>query len=242
MGDQFTFLFIFSGIVIGIYDLFEMKADSMLHCNIFGSMDCTNLKLVGFTMSPPPAPTEPPQTPAASNKHYVILDYFPQAGMSFFFTFVIQGAALDQISMESNEPIHMDTMSPGCCATLPNGRCLAGTTDGTLLVWDVTTQKVLGSLYDRAMLEAVRDGKLIMQNPHVSGRPAHDGAITAVCVRTSGGSDTVAVSGGEMGRVKVWNLNTHQLMCSINAHKAAVSLKQFTIEMDYLIVCDPIRC
>ena len=125
-----------------------MKCISSLHCSIYGSMDCTNLRLLGFTTAPDsgdPADLESLSgdmkgAPSATKsdvppRQYAVLDYFPGEGTSFFFTFVIQGPDLKDISMDHHEPIHLDTLSPQCTAVLPGNLCVSGTKEGTLVLW-----------------------------------------------------------------------------------------------------------
>ena len=71
-----------------------------------------------------------------TDEFYADLDYFPQSGVSYFFTFSI-GGRFDSLSMERNDPMHLDTVGPECCVLLPRGgACICGTTAGTLIQWD----------------------------------------------------------------------------------------------------------
>ena len=66
-----------AGIMVGLYDLFEMKTISYMHCNIYGHMDCTNMSLLGETN----IPIEDEYGPKGA-EHFFVLDYFPKVGFS----------------------------------------------------------------------------------------------------------------------------------------------------------------
>ena len=48
------YLTYFSGIELSVFDLFEMKRVSSIHCNISGGMNATNLRLLGACQQLPP--------------------------------------------------------------------------------------------------------------------------------------------------------------------------------------------
>jgi len=66
---------------------------------------------------------------------HAVVDYFPAPGVSYFFSFSI-GGRFDSLSMERNDPMHMDTAGPECCVVLPlDGACICGTTTGAVIQW-----------------------------------------------------------------------------------------------------------
>ena len=211
------------GIIVAIYDLFEMKCLASLQCNIYSSMDSTNLRLLGFTsvlevddmelesinendvsLADVAQPT--------SNKLYAVLDYFPSDGLSFFFTFVIHGDGMKDISMDHHEPIHLDTISPDCNIVMPNNICISGTKDGSLVVWNVASQMVITNFCDVSHDRFLRS-RQTASNLHV-------GPVTCLTATQDG---MYIVSGGVDGKVKIWNLNNKTLVHTFSKHTERVS-------------------
>ena len=229
-----------AGLLLGIYDLFELKRVSVLHCNILGSMNTSNLSLLGFTLytqaesavistiAEAQATTNNKQMEAIATKMqrlYAVLDYYPQPGMSFFFTFVVEGSRLEKICMDHHEPIHLDTLSPKCSMVIREGCCLTGCVDGSLIAWDVATQNIIAHVYDHSLTKAVREGR-ITSTHCMSLKPAHEGPVTCVAMSTDA---RVLVSGGVDEKVKVWLLGSRQLMHVLAGHSDQVSDNNTTI-------------
>ena len=233
--------------VFSIYDLFEMKCVNTLHCNMFGDMNASNLQFIGLSRHfPKKTKKKDPSvsregTADPSNKSetgvegemskssteimdtnlYAVLDYFPEAGVSFFFTIVIGGEKLQEISMEATDPIELDSFSPGCCILLKDGHCITGTMSGELVVWNVATQKTVTSFCDREMVGPTpRDGASDNRGGRGSVRAAHSSSVTAVVVSED---MTLVLSGGADGLVKVWNM-TRRLLHTLEGHSATVSI------------------
>jgi hypothetical protein len=168
---------LFAGIVVAIHSLVQTQTVAFMQCNIYGRMDASNLRLLGFSRKPPRRPQGVAQSssnrtfiPSATKRIaagglpnasrptpskdkdragarwsssatvdglYVVLDYCPHPGTSYFFTFSI-GGGLNALSMERTDPMQIDTAGPECCALLPvGGACVCGTTSGTLMQWNV---------------------------------------------------------------------------------------------------------
>ena len=230
-GDELTCLltcinleicFLNSGIIVAIYDLFEIKCLASLQCNIYSSMDSTNLCLLGFTSTPELRDMELESMtdndtslaelpPTNSSKLFAILDYFPGNGLSYFFTFVIHGDDLKDISMDHHEPIHLDTISPKCNVVMPNNVCVSGTKDGSLVVWNVASQTIITNFCDTTQDHYLRS-RHMASNVHV-------GPVTCV---TSSQDGTFIVSGGADGKVKVWNLHNKTLVHTFSRHSDQV--------------------
>ena len=197
-------------------------------------MDSSSLKLLGFSKPAPKlsAETDPAQKGSSDQESkprseaegeesvlYALLDYYPSADVSYFFTFVISGMERDKISMDHHQPMHLDTQSPGCTVLLrDDALCMTGTVDGSLVLWDVTTQKMKSSFYDREMVKAIAKGQL--QCANASGKPAHSGAVTCMALSADG---TMLATGGADGCVKLWDPAGRRLLASLAAHKTMVS-------------------
>lgn len=99
--------------MLGIYDLFEMKAITSLHCNIYGEMNATNLELVGVTTLKRSRPTDVANEDDTDLEtvHYAVVNFSPSEDLSYFFTFVING---DEVSMDHTDPVHINTYSTDC--------------------------------------------------------------------------------------------------------------------------------
>ena len=234
---------------MGIYDLFEMKCTSVLHCNIYGSMNTSNLSLLGFTsytqaesavistIAEAQATTHNKQMEAIATKMqrlYGILDYYPQKGMSFFFTFVVEGGHLEKICMDHHEPIHLDTQSPRCSVVVREGCCISGCVDGSLIAWDVATQNIIAHVYDRTLAKAVREGR-VTSTHRLSHKPAHEGPITCLAMSRDA---RLLVSGGVDDKVKVWLLGDRQLMHVLAGHTDQVgTFKAVNITVIWEYLC-----
>lgn len=212
------------GIVLGIYDLTKMNSLSNLVCNINGTMDARNLRIVGFSSRSPQTVTMATLADKANRKSakslFLVLNYFPKVNMSFFFTFTICGDAADEISMDSHDPLHVDTTSPECSAVGPNEVCVTGSTRGQLLRWNVRTQVVDGDFVDRSTKKRKKE------DSKEGGRFAHEGPVTCVAVDFKKG---VVVSGGRDHKVKVWNLSSRELMTTFAGHQESVSFSVIVI-------------
>ena len=220
----------FVGIIVAIYDLFEMKCLASLQCNIYSSMDSTNLRLLGFTSETESNDMELESVSdndmasegvpsATNNKLYAVLDYFPSDSLSFFFTFVVHGEGMKDISMDHHEPIHLDTVSPKCNIVMPGNVCVSGMKDGSLVMWNVASQKVITNFCDDSRGRFLRSRQLA-SNVHV-------GPVTCLAPAQD---DTHIVSGGADGKVKLWNLNNKTLIHTFSKHTEQVirTLRQFT--------------
>ena len=224
-----------TGIVLGLYDLYDPRKLASLPCNIYGAMDSTNMRLLGCCVGTDefvldgahmpvvpegsPVPTQgPASTPSGEEdeeKVYAVLDYFPENDVSYFFTFVI---GTESICMERHVPLHMDTRCPQCTVVVPGVRGVSGAVDGSLVEWDVRAHTVLANLADPSLERAAREGGL--RHPSSMGRPAHDGPIT--CVRLA--ADKVhLVTGGVDMTIKVWHLRQHTLLKVLAGHADMVS-------------------
>jgi hypothetical protein len=172
-----------AGIMLLIYDLFEMANISSLHCSIYGDMNAQNLVLKGFTryeiaesavlssMSKSKGAKGSAKSQKAITERlsrlYAVLDYCPQPGASFFFTFIVEGDDRDHISMERHEPLQLDTLNADCTHLLREGSVISGCMDGTLQIWDVATQSIVAQIYDTKQFKGRR-----------KHRPAHNGPVT----------------------------------------------------------------
>lgn len=225
------------GIVLGIYDLTKMKSLSNLICNIYGTMDARNLRIVGFSSRSSQTETMATDADKANrssttnatasdirNKKsgaknlFLVLNYFPKVDMSFFFTFTICGDKVDEISMDSHDPLHVDTANPDCSAVGPNEVCVTGSIGGQLLCWNVRTQVIEGEFFDQSTKKQKKES--------TTGRVAHDGPVTCVAVDFKKG---VVVSGGRDRKVKVWNLSNRELVTTFAGHQESVSFRRLTV-------------
>ena len=189
-----------------------MKSVTTLHCSVYGEMNRTNLRLIGFSAMSP-RETSDTHKDIADKRMFAVLDFFPVTDVSYFFTFIIGGATNDEISMSVNEPVHLDAVSPQCSVVVGNGCCVTGCVDGSVVVWDVLTQEVVGNLYDVATTGNVG------RRRSVSCRRAHSGAITcAAC----GADGNVLATGGEDARVKLWDLEKRVLLLVLVGHTQKV--------------------
>ena len=213
--------------VFTIVDLFELKCTTTLHCSIFGSMDSTNLhfigakKFIGYKPTRRPVHTSTTSSQLAS-KHdleqgdaiIVVLDFFPDDKTSYFFSIRLSGENFEEINMDYNEPIHVDSCSPQCSLMLDGARCVTGQVNGAILLWDSATQKRLDNLYDRQLYQTSK-------SQGTKGRPAHAGCVTSLSINTTG---NLLLSGGSDGFVKVWNLATKTLVQAVQPHNSSVSI------------------
>ncbi len=111
--------------MLGVFDLFDMKTISSLHCNIHGEMNCTNLQLLGVTtVKRPITQQSDASTQEMSDIHYAILDYFPSENVSYFFTFIISSDKEPRISMDHNDPMYINTNSPKCTKGMQRARAI----------------------------------------------------------------------------------------------------------------------
>ena len=235
-----------------------MTCINSLHCNIYGNMDSSNLRFLGFTTKTHTLPPDhllslpgdatmveieatdlPPnrlhdkqrQAEAKArqredndndNKLYTVLDFYPNRGQSYFFTFVVSGKELDKISMDLYEPIQMDSLSPNCVALLSsssvNGRCVTGTVDGAIVEWDVTNQEVVGYYSDRNI--GSRTERRPSKRRGSTVRLAHEGSIS--CLSVADNEDLMA-SGGLEGVVKIWSISKRKLLRAVTLHTSMVS-------------------
>ena len=202
-----------------IVDLFEMKCTTTLHCSIHGSMDCSNLRFIGARTHSSYKPTKRPVhtsttasglAPASDEEPHdaviVVLDYFPDPVTSYFFTIRLSGSKLDDINMDYSEPLHINSVSPLCSVFLAEGRCVTGQTNGALLLWDGATQRRLDNYYDRQLYSD-------MKTRGRTGRPAHAGSVTSLALCND---DTVLVSGGSDGWIKLWHISKKLLLRAIS--------------------------
>ncbi len=207
----------FVGVILGLYDLYEMKYLNKLHCNIYGHMDWTNMRLLGVTTvtqsNNQQSGTEHPQL----IRSFFLMDFFPDEDTSFFFTFEVEDKIDSKIGMDHHEPMHIDTDSPGCTVVMAEGQALTGCVDGSLIFWSMVDQKITGNLYDPTMCRLMLAGK--MNNISLSGRPAHDGKVTCLKVSTDA---RFAVTGGVDKKVKVWTLKDNGLLHILLGHSAQV--------------------
>lgn len=166
--------FCVAGIVVSIHALEPTQTLAFMHCNIHGSMDARNLRLLGFskkhhakqsshrgrsaggkTFIPsatkrialgglPAAPRSNVKSkpggggmPSSDGGLHVVLGYFPEPNVSYFFTWSIDDK-LNSLSMEHSDPMHIDTANPECCIVLLlGGGCVCGTTSGKLVKWSI---------------------------------------------------------------------------------------------------------
>jgi len=83
-----------------------------------------------------PTATTEASVSGISDRLFFLLGFFPAPGSSYFFTF--SADASDSLSMEHNDPMHIDTQDPNCSAVLPQGAvAFCGTTAGTLIRWNI---------------------------------------------------------------------------------------------------------
>ena len=108
-----TGTFVLTGLMLGVFDLFEMKPVASLHCNIYGEMNASNLKLLGISTTKRPRPTDVANNDDTDLEtlHHAVLDYHPNENTSYFFTFITSG---DQLSMHHTDPVYINTHSPDC--------------------------------------------------------------------------------------------------------------------------------
>ena len=151
-----------------MFDLFEMKMLTSLHCNVYGQMDSSTLRFLGCPNEPLPPPTGEEDEPEHVPVTHVVMDYFPRKDTSYFFCFSVHGTTEPKIKMAVHEPLHVDTVSPACTALLPDGRAISGTVDGSLVVWDVPTLSLHGNLIDKVSTTLPSCDKMIGQ--HLSTR------------------------------------------------------------------------
>lgn len=214
-----------------------MKALSNLICNIYGTMDARNLRIVGFSSRSPQTETMATDADKANrsstidaiasdskNKKsgaknlFLVLNYFPKVDMSFFFTFMICGDKMDEISMDSHDPIHVDTANPDCSAVGPNEVCVTGSTGGQLLRWNIRTQVIEGYFFNQSTKKQKKESTV--------SRVAHEGAVTCVVVDFKKG---VVVSGGRDRKVNVWNLSNCELVTTLAGHQESVSFLRLSV-------------
>ena len=189
-----------------------MKSVTTLHCSVYGEMNRTNLRLIGFSATSPRVPSDV-DSDVTDKRMFAVLDFFPATDVSYFFTFIIGGATNDEISMSVNEPVHLDTVSPRCSVVIANGCCVTGCVDGSIVVWDVLTQDIVANLYDVATTGNVG------RRRSVSCRHAHSGAVTCVALGADG---NVLATGGEDARVKLWDIEKCALLIVLVGHTQKV--------------------
>ena len=225
----------FSGIIVAMFDLFEMKCLASLHCNIYGNMDCTNLRLLGFTTAPQSedldveslhsngrSSTEFTLNGAHQERQYAVLDYFPAPGMSFFFTFVIHGREMKDISMDHHEPIHLDTLSPKCTMVMPKNVCISGTMNGSLILWNAASQMIVTDFCD-APQDRSRKRRREANRVEI-----HDGPVTCLAAAPD---NVHVVSGGTDGKVKMWNVSNKTLVHTFTRHTKQVIISNNIIHI-----------
>ena len=219
-------LFLFStGIVVAVYDLFEMKQVTSLNCDISGNMDSSNLKLLGFARVRESMKNETENSmdildnedesseTGAPVRLCAILNYHPVEYKSYFFTFYVDGHARDQINMEQHEPLHLDSLSPSCTTLLSDGRCVTGTCDGMLVSWYVQTKDFLTYFYDRKVHKTTN-----LQN--VTGKAAHLSTISCVSASSDG---NLLISGDTGGHIKLWDVGKRSAENTFSFHTMKVS-------------------
>jgi len=168
----------FTGLVIAIYHLTQLHTLTTFHCHISGDMDARNLYIVGFSRSrtnrsvstggkiPPSLRTAALRHPGgraslpgrrtidasasnsstSSDRLYFLLGFFPSLDTSYFFAFSVDGS--DSLSMERNDPMHIDTQDHNCSAVLPRGAvAYCGTTTGALIRWNIRWLLFIESAY-----------------------------------------------------------------------------------------------
>ena len=211
--------------VFTIVDLFELKCTTALHCSIFGSMDCTNLRFIGAKKFIGYKPTKRPVHTSTTSSQLadktdleqrdaiiVVLDFFPDVRTSYFFSIRLSGDNFDEINMDYSEPIHVDSCSPGCSLMLDGARCVTGQVNGSILLWDSATQKRIDNFYDRDLYKASK-------SQGSKGRPAHAGSVTSLTISAD---SSLLLSGGSDGYVKLWHLATKTLIKTVQAHSSSV--------------------
>ena len=193
-----------------------MKCITTLHCSVYGEMNSTNLKLIGFSaMSPKDRPDTDTSSDAGDKHLFAVLDFFPATDTSYFFTFIVGGKTNDEISMSVNEPIHLDTVSPKCSVVIGDGCCVTGSVDGSVIIWDVLTQDVVGNLYD------VSTTGIAGKRRSMSSRHAHSSAVTCLALGSDG---NVMATGGEDAKVKLWDLEKRLLLHVLVGHTQKVRI------------------
>jgi len=117
--------------------------------------------------------------------------------------------------MSVNEPIHLDTVSPKCSVVIGDGCCVTGSVDGSVIIWDVLTQDVVGNLYD------VSTTGIAGKRRSMSSRHAHSSAVTCLALGSDG---NVMATGGEDAKVKLWDLEKRLLLHVLVGHTQKVRI------------------
>ena len=129
---------------------------------------------------------------------------------------------------------HSDSVS--CVAVLPDGRCVSGSWDNTLRVWDSNTGECLRSMEGHSA--PVTSVAMLPDGRYVSGSGDHTLRVwdcdSGKCLRTlEGHSDSVncvavlpdgrCVSGSSDHTLRVWDSNTGECLRSMEGHSAPVT-------------------
>ena len=226
--------------MLEIYDLFDMKCVTKLHCNISGIMDSRNLRMLGFYTESVPNLSSVATSDASSLKsveigdqemrpdecrstsYHLVLDYFPQANVSFFFLFTIGGKNMEEITMDCHQPMHINTVKPECSSILPDGNCLTGSVDGSLVLWNTRTRDVGGKFCDPLLNSSSQKDTRNGVKGGSGRKMAHQGPIMSVAVSVE---KQLVVSGGKDGRIKVWSLSNRQLVASVAGCQGEVRIR-----------------
>lgn len=232
--------------MLGVYDLNNMKNLTDLVCNIYGSMDAQSLHIIGFSSNTLRQDVVSADKPNRMKKRdvnkygenlktpdmkglYLLLDYYPKPGISFFFTFTISGKNNDEISMDSHDPMHINTARPECSVICPNETCVSGSTDGKLVSWNFRSQKTVGQFVDLSLKKSGSKGSL----SSTAMQCAHGASITCLEVDSKKG---IIISGSKDCMVKLWNLTSRKLMGTYAGHQSDVRLSSLLcLEIQLLI-------